>query len=345
MIFNDFPGSAECFELIARFCYNNGRVNITPSNIFLLHSAAYFMEMNEDINGIPNLLHQTETYLTWGIHYWTWSELILALKQCQFSLVALNSLRMLQQFLNFLVQRFTLPLVSSPCSSSSDNTSFQFSGDISNESTINYYNPQTPFWFEDLAFLNIDMFDKVIKTMVSQKLNHVTICHFIFYYQKSRFVEALPADKCKITKCVISLLWLLERSSIACKGLFYNFRVAMALKIGKCCKVQLEGLIGSRLDQATLDDLLVRAPRGRKYAYDVSLILGFLKVFINDRDSQFSLYKLKKVGGLIDLYLAEVAPDPRLKPSKFLALAVALPDIARDSYDRMYQAIDMYLEV
>lgn len=47
----------------------------------------------------------------------------------------------------------------------------------------------------------------------------------------------------------------------------------------------------------------------------------------------------------MDLYVAEVAPDPRLKPAKFLALIRSLPDSARDSHDRIYHAMDMYLEV
>jgi hypothetical protein len=55
--------------------------------------------------------------------------------------------------------------------------------------------------------------------------------------------------------------------------------------------------------------------------------------------------RLRKVGVLVDLYITEVAPDPCLRPSKFLALAMVLPDAARDSYDELYRAIDMYLEV
>ncbi|KAL0444142.1 UNVERIFIED_CONTAM: BTB/POZ domain-containing protein [Sesamum latifolium] len=47
----------------------------------------------------------------------------------------------------------------------------------------------------------------------------------------------------------------------------------------------------------------------------------------------------------MDLYLAEVAPDPHLKPSTFLALITALPESARDSCDRVYRAMSLYLEV
>ena len=55
--------------------------------------------------------------------------------------------------------------------------------------------------------------------------------------------------------------------------------------------------------------------------------------------------QLKKVARLMDLYIVEVAPDPCIKPSKFLALDMSLPDSARDSHDEMYHAMDIYLKV
>jgi hypothetical protein len=55
--------------------------------------------------------------------------------------------------------------------------------------------------------------------------------------------------------------------------------------------------------------------------------------------------RLKKVGGLVDLYLAEVGPDPSLRPDKLVQLATALPAAARDSHDAMYRAIDVYFQV
>lgn len=104
-------------------------------------------------------------------------------------------------------------------------------------------------------------------------------------------------------------------------------------------------MIGSRLDEATLDNLLVPSQPGLNYLYDVNLILRFLKSFLSEGVAKLSKDRIIRVAQLLDLYLAEVAPDPRLKPSKFIALATALPDSFRDSYDEMYHAMDMYLEV
>lgn len=51
------------------------------------------------------------------------------------------------------------------------------------------------------------------------------------------------------------------------------------------------------------------------------------------------------VGRLVNLYLAEIAPDASLRPHKFISLAMILPDEARDSYDNVYIVVDMYIEV
>nr|DAD38208.1 TPA_asm: hypothetical protein HUJ06_008849 [Nelumbo nucifera] len=104
-------------------------------------------------------------------------------------------------------------------------------------------------------------------------------------------------------------------------------------------------MIGSQLDQATLDNLLVPSPPGVAYLYDVNLVLRFLRSFLRGGGCWVFSARLKKVGSLMDLYIAEVAPDSCLKPSKFVALAVALPESARDSHDGIYRAMDMYLEV
>jgi hypothetical protein len=54
---------------------------------------------------------------------------------------------------------------------------------------------------------------------------------------------------------------------------------------------------------------------------------------------------MKRVGRLIDKYLREISPDQKLKISKFLGVAECLPDSARDCFDGVYKAIDIYLEV
>ncbi|KAI9177130.1 hypothetical protein LWI28_011450 [Acer negundo] len=348
VIFNDFPGGAKNFELMSRFCYNNGRIDITPSNISLLHCAAHFMEMNNFYTSEKhNLLEQTEKSLE-EINYWTWSELLTALKQCQVLLPVANFSCLLEKFIDSLVGRVALSNETSPCASTSspDSSGFRFSCDTrSTESLKNSFSRVT-WWFEDVLILSPTLVEMVIKTMVSRKLDHVIISRCLFYYQKSKFYNATADEKHKVLESVIDMLDTLDRSSVSCKSLFGVLRISTNLNISKSIRGKLESMIGYQMDQATLDNLLVPSPHGTNYLYDVNLVLRFSKAFLRGGgSSKVSLMLLRKVASLMDLYMAEVAPDPCLKPSKFLALAMALPDYARDSFDEMYRAIGMYFEV
>ncbi|KAL6282158.1 hypothetical protein ACE6H2_013087 [Prunus campanulata] len=343
VIFHDFPGGAEGFELMTRFCYNNGTIEITPSNIVLLYCIAHFMEMDGDGSGRLNILSQTEKSLE-GISFWTWPNLVVALKQCQDLLPASNSSSILEKVLDCLIAKLFCPFVTSTYASSSEHLSFQFSSARSSH-CLKTNCSQTTWWVEDLMFLSINLIEKVIRRMMFQKLDHSTIFKFLFHYHQSKSMGATtPGEKCKITEVAISLLYLLDRSSLSCKRLFKIYQLALSLKISKLYKNKLENMIGSQLDQATIDYVLVPSPRGKKYVYDVSLVLRFVKSFLLEKGCHFSQSRLKRVSKLMDSYLAEVAPDTYLNPSKFAALAMSLPDSARESHDRLYQAIGVYFK-
>lgn len=346
MIFHDFPGGAEGFELIARYCYSLGKIKITASNIVLLSCAARFMEMGGDGHGNLNLIDQIEKSLE-EISYWTWPELLVALKQCQVLLPTTDYLFVPEKVLSGLVERIALSFVASPYTSFSGyfNSTCQFSGDTERCDSLMNICRQRRWWFEDLMFLNVDFVDKVSKMMITQNFEHDLICKFLLHYRKSRFCSASQVEKCKMTEVVINLLSLLDRSTPSCKSLFNIFHVALSLKISRIYRKKLESLIGSQLDQATVDYLLVPSPFGKDYMYDVSLVLRLVKVFLFENRSWLFMSRLNKVAGLVDSYLAEVSPDSHLKPSKFVALLKVLPDFTRQSHDGLYHTMDMYLQV
>ncbi|KAK8551585.1 hypothetical protein V6N12_040218 [Hibiscus sabdariffa] len=343
VVFHDFPGGAEGFELIARFCYNNGRTEITPANIVLLNCAAQFMEMDSD-GPRPSLLNQTKKSLD-GISFWSWSELLVALKDCQDLVSPSKPLRILDKVLDCVIGRLASPTVASPCTSSSENSSFRCSSDTRSSYSIKNNPSHVSRWFEDLLFLNIDLIYKVVKMMVSQHFDLATIIKFLLHYQRSRFLIATASEKCRIMEVIISLLSLLDTSSLSCKLLFDIYRVASSLKISKHCKSILENLIGLQLDQATIDFLLVPPPKKKHYMYDVNLLLRLVNAFHSELSPCLSAVRLRKVASLFDSYLVEVSADSYLNPSKFAELVLLLPDSARESHDRLFQAIGIYLQI
>lgn len=341
IIFHDFPGGPKSFELASRFCYNHGKMDINPFNAALLHSTAHFMEMDQKSPlGIPSLIEQTEKSLQ-GIGYWSWSQLLSAFKQCQDFLPFAVSSGMLDKFLGSIVARIAQAGETTSCLSPSTSSpdsigKTRLSCDTKSTESLRNSSIRANWWFEDIASLNPDLIEMVVKAMLAKrKTNHTNISRFLYYWEKSKSCR-------KVTEAVIDLLHDLDRNAVSCKSLFGILRVISSTNASKSCKNKLESMIGSVMDQATLDNLLVTSPPGSNYLYDVNLVLRFVKAFLANRSP---LPRLRKVGSLMDLYIAEVAPDPFLKPSKFLALVKALPDSARDSFDGVYRSIDMYIEV
>ncbi|XP_016470350.1 BTB/POZ domain-containing protein At3g22104-like isoform X1 [Nicotiana tabacum] len=347
VIFHDFPGGAESFELITRFCYNKGKIEINHINVSTLYCAACYMEMEKSVSGNQNLFELTENLLA-DIRYWTWSELLDALKQCQNLIPVASSSGVIDKYLDSLIGRVASSCETSPCpsTSSADSSGFRLSCDSKSTESFKNSTFRATWWFEDLAAFEPFLIDILVKQMVSRNLDHGILSKFLFYYQKSRFASAKTMDeKCKTMETVIEMLYLLDLSCISFKTLFGMLRITLNLKISKCSRNKLESMIGSLLDQATLDNLLLPSPVGSSYLYDVNLVLRLLKSFISKGACCVPLTRLRKVASLIDLYIVEVAPDPCLKPSKFLALVKSLPESARDSYDAIYHATVMYFEV
>ncbi|XVF30250.1 hypothetical protein REPUB_Repub16aG0040900 [Reevesia pubescens] len=141
------------------------------------------------------------------------------------------------------------------------------------------------------------------------------------------------------------MFYTFDPSSVSCKSLFGILRVVLSLNITKSSRKKLESMIGSQMDKTTLDNLLIPSPCGTSYLYDVNLVLRFLKAFLCRGGWQLYPIQMKKVASLVNLCMAEVAPDPCLKSSKFQGLLVALSDSTRDSWDELYHAMDIYQEV
>ncbi|XP_057445216.1 BTB/POZ domain-containing protein At3g19850-like isoform X2 [Lotus japonicus] len=251
---NDFPGGPDGFELVLRFCYNNGKILITTSNVLILHCCALYLEMTEKVF-INNLLKQAETFLE-GINYWTWNETLVSLKSCELFYTYLERCGFLESIICAIsakmAQNSDVNLLtsssSSPQSSPESNCAKRLiSSTQLTPKMIKSSFPSKAWWFDDFATLPPKIIEKFVK----------------------------------------------------CNGAYLT-------------------------DNKNL--LLTR------------FLLHYLKTVTPKRE------KLKKVGRLIDKYLTEISPDQNLKISTFLGAAESLPDSARDCFDGVYRAIDIYLE-
>nr|BAJ33969.1 unnamed protein product [Eutrema halophilum] len=308
-----------------------------PSNVVFLHCAATFME-------VPKVLQKTKKCME-EIRYWAWPEVLLGLKQCQELETSPEADPLASILMDALVEKLCLAIETSPSSAASacspDSSLFRFSCDSKSTESFKNSSARSTWWFDEVLVLSPRLAEMFLKLMISRKFDNLIISRFLFYYQKVKFCPASSNEKRKILETAIDTLYVLDRSCVPCKSLFGVLRLALGLNINKGSMNKLELMIGHQLDQVTLDNLLVPSPLKSSHLYYVNLVLRLTKAFLDEarRGSQ-----LKKVASLIDQYIAEVAPDPCLKSSKFLSLLTLIPDSARESHEDIYRAIDMYLE-
>ncbi|KAJ6429417.1 hypothetical protein OIU84_020944 [Salix udensis] len=354
----DFPGGPDGFELVSRFCYNHGKIKITVSNVALLHFCAVFLGMTESVS-TSNLLKQTETFLD-GMIYWSWQDTVSCLKSCESFLTNADSSGLVEKLIFSLLGKIaqntdiaTLIASSSSSSSSPENESrYRFSSPA--KTTPESTKPGSSskqWWFDDLIILPPMIIEKLIKNMGAYGTDNdsLILTKFLLHYLEMAVLQCKTGSKRAALYSRSAYAGLADTAvhgvisvscSFSCRGLFSVLRIVSGFGLSKDCRAKLEMLIGGMLDQATLDDLLVSGhDRG---VFDVNLVIRLMRIFVYS--DLLSSKKLKKVGSLIDKYLCEISPDQNLKTSKVLGVAESLPDSARDSFDGVYKAIDIYLQ-
>ncbi|KAL9293831.1 putative chromatin remodeling & transcription regulator BTB-POZ family [Arabidopsis thaliana] len=89
-VLEEFPGGADNFLIVARFCYG-ARVDITSKNLVSIHCAAEYLEMTNEY-GEDNLISQVETFLHKHVLR-NWKDCILALQSSSPVLKSAESFR------------------------------------------------------------------------------------------------------------------------------------------------------------------------------------------------------------------------------------------------------------
>ncbi|KAA8532234.1 hypothetical protein F0562_032267 [Nyssa sinensis] len=355
---HDFPGGPHGFELVSRFCYNRGRIRITVLNVCVLRCCAVFLGMTEKVTTC-NLLQQTETLLQ-GMFNWSWNDILTCLKSCESFFSYADSSGLVQKLICSLLAKIAQNsdinlLVSSSSSSSSPETAASgFRLSSSTKTTPEFVKPRSSskyWWFDDMTTLPPMIIERFIKTLgaYGTENNSLVLTRFLLHYLKTTVQLQSKGGSVNSRSEYVGLadtavygVVFMGKTSFSCRGLFWVLRFVSGCGLSRDCRGGLERLIGGMLDQATLDDLLVSGHDGG--VYDVNLVLRLIRLFVHDDIVSVQLEKMKKVGRLIDKYLGEISPDQNLKISKFLGVAESLPDFARDCFDGVYRAIDIYLE-
>nr|XP_043606919.1 BTB/POZ domain-containing protein At1g50280 [Erigeron canadensis] len=343
---NDFPGGSDGFELFSRFCYNNGEIDISVSNISLLHCCAVSLAMND------TLLPRT-TELFSRMSDWSFSDIRDCLKNCTSIISYADSFGITEKLISNLIIRITqnsdstTSIPYSPSSSSPDSTT-KSSNTLLRLSSCS--STKGLWWFDDMIILPPMIIERFVKALgaYGNENNSLLVTRFLLHYLKTSSQSKTQlafsrSEYVSLADTAVHGVVLMGKSAFSCRGLFWVLRIVSSFGLSRECRNGLERLIGGMLDQAKVDDLLVsNNNNGSSGVYDVNLVLRLIRE--SNKVEGVCLERMKKVGGLLDKYLREIAPDQNLKISKFLGVAESLPDCARDCFDGVYKAIDIYLE-
>ncbi|KAJ8553014.1 hypothetical protein K7X08_020407 [Anisodus acutangulus] len=349
------PGGSESFELAAKFCYGVN-FEITSANVAQLCCISDYLEMSEDYSK-NNLGSRAEEYLD-SIVCKNLEMCVEVLRQCENLLPLADELKIVGRCIDAVASKACVEQIASSFS----RLEYSSSGRLHMSKQANCED----WWIEDLSVLRIDLYQRVITAMKFRGVRPESIAaSLVSYAQKEltqKSVSGSNAQEKLVVETIVSLMPV-EKFVIPLSFLFGLLRSAVMLDCMAGCRLDLERRIGSQLDIATLDDILIPSFRhAGDTLFDVDTVHRILvnfsqqegdsdddmedvSVFESDSPtatpSQTALFKVSK---LVDNYLVEIAPDANLKLNKFIAIAEALPAHARTVHDGLYRAIDVYLK-
>lgn len=371
------PGGPEAFELAAKFCYGVN-VEITLSNVAMLRCTAHFLEMTEEFSE-KNLESRTEAYLKETVLP-NISSSITVLHRCESLLPIAEEVNLVSRLINAIASNACKEQLTSGLLKLDHNFPAKTIPNMEPETPADWWGKSLAVlnldFFQRVLTavkskgLKQDMICKILINYAHNSLQGL-VAKDPHLVKGSLLDLELQKKQRVIVEAIISLLPTQSRKSqVPMAFLSSLLKTAIAASASTSCRSDLERRIGLQLDQAILEDILIPAnPHGNNHStlYDADSIVRIFSIFLNLdedddednnhlRDESEMVYdfdspgspkqsSILKVSKLLDNYLAEVALDSNLTPTKFIALAELLPDHARVVSDGLYRAVDIFLKV
>ncbi|XP_076888497.1 BTB/POZ domain-containing protein At3g44820-like isoform X1 [Bidens hawaiensis] len=373
----NIPGGPTTFLIVAKFCYGV-RVELTPRNIVIIYSVADYLEMYENY-GDDNLFLRAENYFHKHVLK-NWKDCMVALQSCENVTSQADNLQIINKCLNAIsMMACTDPsLFGWPMMMygrlQSPNGSILWNG-INTGARIRSL--ELEWWFEDISYLSVPLFERLVKTMEARGLRPEKLTGAIMYYTRKHLhglgrwqsgqntkiksiasfsMKPAIVDQRVLLETIVKLLPDKKGKSF-CRFLLGLLRVALILGVNDTCQDSLERKIGMQLEYATLDGLLIPTYSDCDTLYNTDCVERIINYFLMDEEKVGVLsprsiasegstpsVPLRKVSKIVDSYMAEVACDVNLKPEKMKSLAEILPESARSLDDGLYRALDVYFK-
>ncbi|KAL9404601.1 hypothetical protein Peur_001573 [Populus x canadensis] len=365
---SDIPGGPSAFEICAKFCYGM-TVTINAYNVVAARCAAEYLGMHETIEK-GNLIYKIEVFLSSSI-FRSWKDSIIVLQTTRSLLPLSEELKVISHCIDAIAAKACVDVSKVEWSYSYNRKNLpEENGTESNLNGLRNRSVPKDWWVEDLCELEIGLYKRVVITIRTKAiLSDEVIGEALKAYAYRRlpgFSKGMiqSGQAAKYRSIVDTIVWLLpaERGSVSCSFLLKLLKAAIYADFGDTTKGQLIKKIGHQLEEASVNDLLIRAGEGETMMYDVDSVKKMVEEFLMrdqiaeiESEEGHEVQEMRKPGilsdasklmvaKLIDGYLAEIAKDPNLPLLKFIELAEMVSGISRPAHDALYRAVDMYLK-
>lgn len=365
----DFPGGPAAFEICAKFCYGMV-VTLNAHKVIAARCAAEYLGMHEAVEK-GNLVYKIDVFLNSCI-FQSWKDSIIVLQMTKSTLPWSEDLKLISQCVDSIASKASVDTSMVDWSYSYNRGKLpEETGTDPNWNGVRTYKVvPKDWWVEDLCELDIDLYKRLIVSIKGKDImSGEVIGEALKAYAYRQFPSLIKggsqsSDLTNYRSTVDTIIWLLpaEKGCVSCSFLLKLLKAAILVDSGDVAKRELMNKIGQQLEQAGVNDVLIRAPEGDNLMYDVDtvkkIVIEFLSWHQNstiESAEEEENWEMQKPGilseasklmvaKLIDGYLAEIARDPNLPVSKFVELADMLAGISRPGHDGLYRAIDMYLK-
>lgn len=360
------PLEIEIFELVANFCYGSA-IYVDPFNVAALRCAAEFFEMTEEY-GRGNLCERSDLYLT-RVVLQSWEDTLVVLRKCLGLLPLADEIQIVSRCVESLAHMACMEVLD-PEQRKVKSAQCQLCSDISGSvrQTTN-----REWWIKDLLALPSELFERIVISLREQGMDEMVIGEVIVQYsikwivfeKRQQIADDITGTQerneslKRLLECVIRLLPL-ERYPIPLDFLFSLLHKSFGCNLNSRYKTQLEARIASQLENATIDCFLLpmlNTYNGSGFDSKVESMKRIVSTFMHQQSVRLddcelknissnscSFQKIFTVANLWDEYLARIANNTRLSPSKFSELVGILPCSTRSSHDLLYKAIHTYLK-
>ncbi|XP_031257460.1 BTB/POZ domain-containing protein NPY2-like [Pistacia vera] len=366
---SNIPGGPASFEICAKFCYGM-TVTLNAYNVVVARCAAEYLGMHETTEK-GNLIYKIDVFLSSSI-FRSWKDSIIVLQSTKSLLPLSEDLKIVSHCVEAIATKACVDVSKVDWSYTYNRKKLpEENGNDPSWNGVNNRAVPRDWWVEDLCELGIDLYKRVIMNIKTKAILPSEVIGEALkayaYRRLSGFSKGMIqcADVLKYGTVVDTIDWLLpvEKGCVSCSFLLKLLKAVILLDSGNIVKEQLVRKIGQQLEEASVNDILLRTPEGESTTYDVDTVHKIVEEFfmqnqnaeIESPEEDQEIQVIRSTGilsdasklmvaKLIDGYLAEIAKDPKLPLSKFVDLAELVSGISRPAHDGLYRAIDMYLK-